>query len=593
MTPPDGSPITLPAATKASQTKATAKPSGVEQLKASSHLLRGRLAEELAEGGTQVSEDGYNLLKFHGSYEQHDRDTATARKQQGEEKDFSFMLRVRMPGGILTAAQYLALDALADRYGNGSLRITTRQGIQFHGIIKGNLKPTIAEIDRTLLTTQSACGDVVRNVVTTPAPVRDAVHARLEADARMLSEKLQPHSRAYHQIFLDEEAEEGAKESEPLYGPTYLPRKFKIGIATPDDNTIDVLTNDLGFLALFEGDGASGRALRGYNIAVGGGLGMTHNKPTTYPRLGTVIGFVGPDDLLRAAEAVIRLQRDNGNRSDRKRARLKYVVDDMGVDWVRETLAGYFGAPLAPPRPMPPLVVPELLGWHEQGDGQWWLGVPVPSGRISDTGGVALRTALREVVDRFRLDPVMTPQQDVLLSNIAPRDRAAVEAVLRGHRVTFAEDLTPLSRWALACPALPTCGLALTEAERVRGPLVAAFEDVLRRHGVENERISLRITGCPNGCARSYAGDIGLVGRVPGSYAVFLGGDFEGTRLSFKLLERVPQDKLADTLDPIVAAFARYRRPGEPFGGFCDRLGRDALLALAERRELASASTAA
>ncbi len=586
MTPPDGAQITRPhAATN------PAKPSAVERLKEASHLLRGRLADELAEGGTQVSEDGYNLLKFHGSYEQHDRDTATERKQRGQEKDYNFMLRVRMPGGVLTAAQYLALDALADRYGNASLRVTTRQGIQFHGIIKGELKPAIAAINHILLTTQAACGDVVRNVMTTPAPVRDSVHARLEADARLLSERLLPHSRAYHQIFLDEEAKEGAEETEPLYGSTYLPRKFKIGIGTPADNTIDVLTNDLGFIALFEDDGAGGHALLGYNVALGGGLGMTHNKPSTYPRLGTLVGFVGAGDLLRTAEAVIRVQRDHGNRSDRRRARLKYVVDDMGLDWVRDTLAGYFGAPLAPPRPMPPFAVPELLGWHEQGDGKLWLGVPVPSGRIVDgAGGVALRTALREVVDRFGADPVMTPQQDVLLTNIEPGERAAFEALLRRRHVVLAEELTPLSRWALACPALPTCGLALTEAERVREPLVAAFEDVLRRHGVENERISLRITGCPNGCARSYAGDIGLVGRVPGSYALFLGGDFEGTRLSFKLLERVKQDRLAATLDPIVASFARDRRPGEAFGDFCDRLGRDALLELTQAHSEATAS---
>jgi sulfite reductase (ferredoxin) len=551
------------------------KPSGVERLKESSDHLRGRLGAELAEGGTQVSEDAYNLLKFHGTYEQHDRDTATERKQRGEEKDYSFMVRVRMPGGRLTAAQYLALDALSDTYGNATLRITTRQGIQFHGVVKGDLKPAIAAINHTLLTTQSACGDVVRNVMTSPAPVRDAVHARLEADARMLSEKLLPASRAYHQIFLDEEAKEGAEESEPLYGETYLPRKFKIGIAIPQDNTIDVLSNDLGFISVFEGE-----TLRGYNLAVGGGLGMTHNKPATYPRLATVVGSVGPDELLRAAEAVIGLQRDYGNRSDRKRARLKYVVDDMGVDWVRDTLATYFGAPLAPPLPTPPLAVPELLGWHQQGDGLWWLGVPVPSGRIADAGAVRLRTVLREIVSRFGAAPIMTPQQDVLLSDIAPADREAVERVLRDHGVTLSEQLTPLARWALACPALPTCGLALTEAERVRQPIVEAVEAALRRHGLEGERISLRITGCPNGCARTYSGDIGLVGRVPGSYALYVGGDFEGTRLSFRLLDRVPEAEIATKLEPIFQAFARDRTEGEQFGGFCSRLGREALLTL-------------
>lgn len=547
---------------------APAKPSGVEHLKATSRGLLGSLVEELGAGGTQVSEDAYNLLKFHGTYEQHDRDTATRLKQEGLEKDYNFMVRVRMPGGILTADQYLALDALADRYGNGTLRITTRQGIQFHGIVKSDLKAAIADINATLLTTQAACGDVVRNVMTSPAPLRDAVHLRLEADARQLSAELLPASRAYHHIFLDEpEAESDV--AEPLYGSTYLPRKFKIGVAIPQDNTIDVLTNDLGLIAVYEGD-----TLVGYNVAIGGGLGMTHNKKGTYPRLATIIGSVGPDEMIAVTKAVIGVQRDNGNRSDRKRARLKYVVDDRGVDWVRQEVGQYLGRPLDEPLSIPRLTVPELLGWHAQGDGRWWLGVPVSSGRIEG----AIRSALREVVTQFGTKPVMTPQQDVLLTDIDAEDRALVDQLLAKHGVTPNEALTPLSRWTLACPALPTCGLALTEAERVRDPIVASIEGLLREHGLLDERISLRITGCPNGCARSYAGDIGLVGRVPGAYAIFLGGDFEGTRLSFLFRERVKQGALVDALAPVVAAFARARLDGEGFGDFCNRMGRDALL---------------
>jgi sulfite reductase (ferredoxin) len=547
----------------------------VEVLKETSRHLRGGLAEELSAGGTQVTEDGYNLLKFHGSYEQHDRDTATARKQRGEEKDYSFMVRVRMPGGAESAAQYLAMDALAGRYANGTLRITTRQGFQFHGVVKGDLKPAIAEINRALLTTQSACGDVVRNITTTPAPRADAVHERLRADARMLSTALQPTSRAYQQIFLDE-APAGEDEPDALYGETYLPRKFKIGICAPDDNAIDVLTNDLGFIAVFEGE-----RLLGYNVAVGGGFGMTHNRRNTYPRMASLVGSVGPDELLNAARAVIGLQRDHGDRGDRRRARLKYVVDDRGLPWTVETIGRYLGRPLDPLLPMAKLHMPELLGWHEQGDGRLWLGVPVPSGRVEDVaGGPAIRTALRRVVERFGTDPILTPQQDVLLSNIAPRDRAGVEDMLRAHGVVGAEALTPLARWALACPALPTCGLALTEAERVRGDFVAQVEAALRRHGLEQERISLRITGCPNGCARTYAGDIGLVGRVPGSYAIFVGGDFDGTRLSFKLHERVKEPEIGRALDPLFAAFARDRAQAEAFGDFCHRLGAEALLAL-------------
>ena len=548
--------------------------SGVERLKESSRRLRGNLAAELASGGSQVTEDGYNLLKFHGSYEQYDRDTATARKQVGEEKEYSFMLRVRMPGGILTAAQYLALDGLADQYGNGTLRITTRQGVQFHGIIKGNLKPTVAAINATLLTTQAACGDVVRNVMTTPAPLRDPNHIRLVADAKLLSATLLPASRAYHQIFLDE-PDNGETEDEPLYGATYLPRKFKIAIAAPHDNTPDIFANDLGFLAIFEND-----TLLGYNVAIGGGFGMTHNRRDTFPAVASLVGFVGPDQLLQAAKAVIAFQRDHGDRSDRKRARLKYVVADRGLDWVREQLITTYALPLQPVHAMPPIEVPELLGWHDQGDGLLWLGVPLPSGRIEDSEATHLRTALREIVERFGTDPVMTPQQDVLLTNINPRHRVAIENLLRSYKVELSEDLTPLSRWALACPALPTCGLALTEAERVRAPLIARFETLFASHGLADERLSLRITGCPNGCARTYTGDIGLVGRVPGSYAIYVGGDFAGTRLSYKLHERVKEEALETTLAPVVAAFAAGRASNEGFGDFCSRLGAESLLAL-------------
>ncbi len=554
------------------------KLSAVETLKIGSHRLRGTLAAELAEGGIQVSEDAYQLLKFHGSYEQFDRDTATERKQHGIEKEYQFMLRCRMPGGMMTAAQYLYFDKLADRRANGSLRITVRQGIQFHGILKGDLKPAIAEINTTLLTTMSACGDVVRNIMASPTPVRDARQARIEADARLLSEHLKPKTRAYYQIFLDEAPTGEGDEDEPLYGPTYLPRKFKVGITHAADNTIDVLTNDLGVVAIFEGD-----VLVGYNIAVGGGLGMTHNNARTYPRLATPIAFVGPDDLIRMVEAVIRLQRDHGDRTNRRRARLKYVVDDHGLEWVRETLAQYYGSAFEGARPMR-LEVPDLLGWHEQGDGRLWLGVPVAAGRIVDGGpsqpaGARLRTALRVIGERFAPGFVMTPQQDVLLTGVRPQDRAAIDAILAEHGTQAAAAMSPMAQYALSCPALPTCGLALTEAERMHPEIVDGFDALLSKHGLADRRISVRITGCPNGCARTYAGDIGIVGRMPGFYAIYVGGDFEGTRLSFKLLEKVPHAEVISGFDPLFAAWAA---DGEAagFGDFCARVGRDGLMQL-------------
>jgi sulfite reductase beta subunit-like hemoprotein len=557
----------------------TKKPSGVEVSKLASRGLRGDIAGQLAardaRGG--ISENAYNLLKFHGSYEQFDRDTATARKQRGEDKEWQFMARVRIPGGALTAAQYLALDGLADTCGNSTLRITTRQAIQFHAVMRGNLVPLIRAVNESLLTTMAACGEVVRTIACTPAPRRDAVHARLLATARLLSEALLPRTRAHHEIFVNGEplAPEAPAEEEPLYGPAYLSRKFKIAIGHPGDNTADVLANDLGLIGLFEGD-----HLTGWQVCIGGGMGMTHNRRDTYPRLATPVAFVGPGDALRVAEAVVKLARDHGDRSDRKRARLKYVLDDLGLDRVREELARHWGGPLPAPVEMPRLEVPELLGWHHQGNGRFWYGVPVPSGRIQDTGTVALRSALREIVQRFGADPVLTPQQDVLLSNLPAGARPQVEAILRAHGVALAEDLSPLSRWALACPALPTCGLALTEAERVRAPLVAQVEAALARQGLAEERVSLRITGCPNGCARPYQGDIGLVGRIPGHFAVFLGGDFAGTRLSTLVFERVPEARIGAVLEPLFAAFATQRLPGEGFGDFAHRVGREALAAL-------------
>jgi len=544
-------------------------PSKVEQVKLASHGLRGTLANEVENGAPTFGGDAAVLLKFHGIYQGYDRDSATELKQKGLGKQAQLMVRVRIPGGRLTAAQYLALDDLADRHGNGTLRLTTRQSIQFHGVLKRQAKAAIAAIDRALLTTLAACGDVVRTVTTVAAPIRDAVHAQLEADARRLSAHLLPQSRAYHEVWLDGEPVAGEAE-ETLYGRTYLPRKFKIGLAVPSDNSIDVLTNDLGIIALFEGE-----RLAGYNLALGGGLGMTHNNPRTYPRLASLVAFVAPEDLLPATEAVVRLHRDHGDRGDRRRARLKYVLADHGEAWAKARLEEYMGKPLEDPRPMPRFAVREHLGWHEQGDGRLYVGVPVPSGRIAGKA----RRALREVITQFDLDPIISPNQDLILSNAAPADRAAIEMVLRAGGLALVEDLSPVRRWSLACPALPTCGLALTEAERVHDPLMTGIEAALARHGLEGERMAVRITGCPNGCARPYAGDIGIVGRMPGYYALYVGGDFEGTRLNFRLLDRVAEAEVASMLEPLFALFALERFPGEGFGDFCQRVGKAQLIA--------------
>ena len=558
--------------------------SKAEAVKQHSRQLRGHIGRDIADIANPFDKEGYALLKFHGVYQGYDRDSATELKQRGESKVWQFMVRVRIPGGRLTAEQYLGLDAIAGDHADGTLRITTRQSIQFHGVVKSRLKAAIAAVNHSLLTTLAACGDVVRTVTTVPAPIRDAAHDRLEADARRLSTHLLPQTGAYHEIWVDGEKwqDAAAEPVDPLYGERYLPRKFKIGLAIPEDNTIDVLTNDLAILARWEG----GR-LVGYDFLLGGGHGMTHNNAKTYPRLATPVAFVLPDDLLAAAAAVVKLHRDWGDRSNRRHARLKYVIAEHGEDWARARLGEYLGKDLEPARPLPRLSVPDHLGWHEQRDGKLYLGIPVASGRIADAGpGLGLRTALREIVARFRCDPILMPSQDIILSEIHPEHRDAITALLRAHKVRLAGNISPAERWALACPALPTCGLALTEAERVRDDIVAQIQQRLAYHGLAQERLSIRITGCPNGCARPYTGDIGIVGRMPGYYALFVGGDFEGTRLNTAVADKVALDAIGETLGPLLALFAAARFADEGFGDFCHRLGLPALqLALSRPSE--------
>ena len=550
--------------------------SKAEAVKLQSRQLRGHLARDMTDTNVPFDKEGYSLLKFHGVYQGYDRDSATERKQRGDDKIWQFMVRVRIPGGRLTADQYLGLDQIAESWADGSLRITTRQSIQFHGVVKSGLKSAIAAVNGALLTTLAACGDVVRTVTTVPAPIRDPVHDRLEADARRLSSHLLPQTGAYHEIWVEgepwREKANGAEQPDPLYGERYLPRKFKIGLAIPEDNTIDVLTNDLAIVPLYEGE-----RLTGYNFLLGGGHGMTHNMPKTYPRLATAVAFIEPEDLLEAAAAVVKLHRDHGDRGNRRHARLKYVIAEKGEAWARERLCEYLGKDLEPCRPLPALSVPDHLGWHEQGDGKLYLGVPVASGRIVDDDRSQIRTALREIVARFRVDPILMPSQDIILSEVRPQDREAIAAILHQHGVRLSEDMLPAERWALACPALPTCGLALTEAERVRDDIVAAIEQSLARYGLEHERLSIRITGCPNGCARPYTGDIGIVGRMPGYYALFVGGDFAGTRLNTLIADKVALGEIGATFDPLFAVYASDRIAGEGFGDFCHRVGVPAL----------------
>jgi sulfite reductase (ferredoxin) len=551
--------------------------SAVEGHKENGRFLRGTIAEELARDSAGFSDADKSLLKFHGTYQQEDRDARKLRSKGGLGKHVMFMVRCKIPGGRVTADQYLALDELAERFGNRTLRFTSRQGIQFHGVLKGNLHSTIAGINHTLLSTLGACGDVERNVMATPAPFADPVHTELQGAATRLAAHLAPKTRAYHEIWLNGEKQPEAPGTveEPMYGKAYLPRKFKTGLALPEDNCIDVHGQDLGLLAIVE----NGR-IAGYNVLCGGGMGMTHGKAETFPFLARPICYVPAEELLRAAESVVKLFRDHGNRADRKRARLKYLVHDWGVERFREVLAGYLGRMPEHPRPVKVTGFKTHLGWHPQGDGKWFYGLSVENGRVKDDGTLRLRTCVRTIVERFRPQLRLTPLQDVLFCGLAGGDLSKIEGLLAEHGVTPPEKLTPMRRHSLACPAIPTCGLAISEAERALPGILDELEEELRRLGLEQETLGVRMTGCPNGCVRPYQSDIGIVGRSGDKYTLFVGGRILGDRLSFELADLVTRSEVVATLRPVLERFRADRSDGESFGEYCHRLGAERVRAL-------------
>lgn len=547
--------------------------SAVEGIKEASRQLRGSIGEELQRDSDHFSEQDKQLIKFHGSYQQEDRDARKARSRDGLGKHYMFMVRCRIPGGRLTAKQYLALDQLAGAYANDTLRITTRQGIQLHGVLKKNLKETIAGINAGLLCTLGACGDVNRNVMACPAPhCHDGVHAQLQETARTLAHHLAPRSRAYHEIWLngkpliDDPA--ATTDLEPIYGKVYLPRKFKTGFALPEDNCVDVYAQDLGLLAIVEHG-----TIVGYNVLVGGGMGMTHGNHTTFPHLARPICYVPAAAVLGAAEAVVRLFRDHGNRANRKRARIKYLVHDWGVEKFRAVLSEYVGGALHPPRPVEVTGFDLHLGGHPQGDGKWYYGISVENGRIKDEGDFRLRTALRTLIERFQPEVRLTPVQDLLLCGLDSAALRGIEQTLAEHGVARPEDRSAVRRHSMACPAIPTCGLALTESERTLPGILDELEVELKRYGLEKETISVRMTGCPNGCARPYQSDIGLVGRSGDKFTVYVGGHTLGHRLNFVLRDLVRRADIVPTLSPLLARFQRERQANESFGDFCHRLG--------------------
>ncbi|MFC5525521.1 assimilatory sulfite reductase (NADPH) hemoprotein subunit [Rhodanobacter ginsengisoli] len=555
--------------------------SSFETIKQQSRYLRGGIAEGLADPVTgAISEDDGKLIKFHGTYQQDDRDIRDERRRQKLEPAYSFMVRARLAGGVMTPAQWLAFDAIASDYASSGLRITTRQTFQWHGVIKHNLKPTIAAIDAAMASTIAACGDINRNVVCNANPVESAAHELAYAWAVRLSEHLKPQTRAYHEIWLDGEKLVGEEEHEPLYGPTYLPRKFKIGLAIPPLNDVDVFAQDLGLIAIVD----QGELL-GFNVAIGGGMGASHGDPSTYPRLGDVIGFVRPERLLALAESVISVQRDWGDRQERKHARLKYTIDTRGLEVFKAEVERRLGVALAPARAFRFEHNGDRYGWIQGHAGRWHLTLQVESGRLLDCPGQTWLSGMRELAGVHTGDIRLTCNQNLIIANVAAVDRAGIDAIVARHGLDGYLKHSAIRQHAVACVALPTCALAMAESERYLPQILPKLEALLDSHGLIDAPILLRLSGCPNGCSRPYLGEIALVGRAPGRYDLRLAADFSGQRLNQVYRENIDEASILEALDPLFARYAAERSAGEGFGDFLLRVG---ILAAPPSRRIAA-----
>lgn len=536
-----------------------------ERMKDASDYLRGTIALGLLDRitGAVPSADDVKLMKFHGIYQQDDRDVRDERRRQKLEPAYQFMIRVRMPGGVCTPAQWLMLDALARAHGGETLRITTRQTFQFHWVLKDSLRPIIQGLHETLLDTVAACGDDSRGVMSTVNPESSLFHAQIAALAKQVSDHVIPKTRAYHEIWYGAERVAGSAPEEPFYGPTYMPRKFKIGFALPPSNDIDLFAQDLGFIAIGDANG-----LQGFNVAIGGGMGRTDNDPATYPRLATLIGFVPADKVIACADAVMTVQRDYGDRKDRMRARFKYTIDDKGLDWVKAQIERHMGSLFEAARPYDFTSNGDVFGWVTTPDGRHHLTLYVESGRL-DLGWLdALRDVARVHSGKFR----MTPNQNVIIADVESADRAAIEALLASHDKAPGH-VSALRRNAIACVALPTCGLAMAESERYMPTFLDKLEPVLAKHGLADEPITIRMSGCPNGCSRPYIAEIALTGRAPGKYNLYLGGGFHGERLNKMVLENVGEAAILERLDAVLGRYAQERAAGEHFGDYLIRAG--------------------
>ena len=544
-----------------------AKPTHNEVIKTAIPTLAGNIAATVASGSDQFSADDQQFIKFHGIYQQDDRD---ARKVS---KKFIMMVRGRIPGGVMTPAQWLTFDDLSTTLGNNTLRITTRQSIQFHGVVMAGLGPLIKRINESLLSTLAACGDVNRNVMASPAPAQDNARAAMIGDVHRVVAALAPQTKAYHAIWIDGvqlNLDDPANKDfvDPLYGKTYLPRKFKTAFVLPPVNDMDVFTNDLGFIGIVEHG-----QLVGYNLTVGGGMGRSHGNAQTYPRLADVLGFLTPDQVVAVAKAVLTVHRDFGDRTDRKHARLKYVLQERGVDFVRAEIEQRAGFKLAPAKPFQFTTTNDSYGWHQALDGTHFLTLFVETGRVKDVDGHRMKTALRRVAEKFgSIEFRLTGNQNVILANVAAADKAAVTALLAEHGVRTENQTSLLHGGSMACPALPTCGLALAESERALPGLIDRIEKLCGDLGLGAEEIIIRSTGCPNGCARPYMAEIGFVGKAPGRYQLWLGGNASGTRLNQLFKDVIKEADLETELRPLLARFAKERNTGERFGDWCERV---------------------
>jgi len=540
----------------------TASP--VEGIKAASNYLRGTLQESLLDGATgSICEDDTQLSKFHGIYQQDDRDVRETRRRQKLEPDHSFMIRARVPGGVCTPAQWLALDAIATTWANHSLRLTTRQAFQFHGVIKKQLKSSIRAINDSLLDTIAACGDVNRNVMCTALPELSKLHTQVYNAAAAVSDHLTPNTSAYHEIWLDKKKLNDSKDSEPIYGELYLPRKFKIAFAIPPHNDVDVLAHDLGFVATEEAG-----ELTGFTITVGGGMGATHGDPTTFPRLAEAIGWCRPEQVNEISEAIVTIQRDFGDRINRKHARFKYTVEKLGMAWIREEMERRLGYAIEPAEPFAFTQNGDNYGWTRSDDGLSHLLLFTPNGRIADTDYATQLTGLREIARVHQGDFRLTANQNVVIANVADNQIPVINELAASHGLDSYKQLTRLRLHSMACVALPTCGQAMAEAERYLPDLLDKIEQQLESHQLLDQAMTIRMTGCPNGCARPYLAEIGLVGKAPGRFNLHLGAAFEGTRLNQMVLENANEAEILETLDTLFEAYSSNRKKGEYLGDY-------------------------